>query len=462
MPDVLIDHAETPIPLVLVSEAAFEAMSDEGLKELARGQDFKGQAGRILFATGAEGRLTRVLAGAGKAGADPMAARSLAARLPAGDYILPVAPVGLPAGLFALGGALGPYVFDRYKARPERGRARLVLPEGVDGDAIRREAAACLLAREMVDTPAQDMGPLQIETIAREIAEEGGASIEVTIGDDLLEKNFPAVHAVGRAAASHRQPRLIEIGWNLDRSELPLVALVGKGVVFDSGGLDIKPAAGMRWMKKDMGGSAHALALGRLVMQAKLPVRLVVLVAAIENAISGDAFRPGDIVRTRKGLTVEIGNTDAEGRVILSDALARAGEHQPELTIDFATLTGAARIALGPELPPYYTDDEDLAAEIAAAAADRRDPVWRMPLWRGYREAVESELADLRNDAADWAQAGSVTAALFLQRFAPESGSWVHLDIFAWNNRARPGFPQGGEAQGLRALFEVLKRRYRR
>ncbi len=462
MPDVLIDHAETPIPLVLVSEAAFEAMSDEGLKELARGQDFKGQAGRILFATGAEGRLTRVLAGAGKAGADPMAARSLAARLPAGDYILTDAPEGLDAGLFALGWALGAYVFDRYKARPERGRARLVLPDGVDGAAIRQEAAACLLAREMVDTPAQDMGPLQIETIAREIAEEAGASIEVTVGDDLLEKNFPAVHAVGRAAASHRQPRLIEIGWNLDRSELPLVALVGKGVVFDSGGLDIKPAAGMRWMKKDMGGSAHALALGRLVMQAKLPVRLVVLVAAVENAISGDAFRPGDIVRTRKGLTVEIGNTDAEGRVILSDALARAGEHQPELTIDFATLTGAARIALGPELPPYYTDDEDLAAEIAAAAADRRDPVWRMPLWRGYREAVESELADLRNDAADWAQAGSVTAALFLQRFAPESGSWVHLDIFAWNNRARPGFPQGGEAQGLRALFEVLKRRYRR
>ena len=462
MPDVLIDHAETPIPLVLVSEAAFEAMSDEGLKELARGQDFKGQAGRILFATGAEGRLTRVLAGAGKAGADPMAARSLAARLPAGDYILTDAPEGLDAGLFALGWALGAYVFDRYKARPERGRARLVLPDGVDGAAIRQEAAACLLAREMVDTPAQDMGPLQIETIAREIAEEAGASIEVTVGDDLLEKNFPAVHAVGRAAASHRLPRLIEIGWNLDQTELPLVALVGKGVVFDSGGLDIKPAAGMRWMKKDMGGSAHALALGRLVMQAKLPVRLVVLVAAIENAISGDAFRPGDIVRTRKGLTVEIGNTDAEGRVILSDALARAGEHQPELTIDFATLTGAARIALGPELPPYYTDDEDLAAEIAAAAADRRVPVWRMPLWRGYREAVESELADLRNDAADWAQAGSVTAALFLQRFAPESGSWVHLDIFAWNNRARPGFPQGGEAQGLRALFEVLKRRYRR
>ncbi|WP_296816202.1 M17 family metallopeptidase [Brevundimonas sp.] len=462
MPDVLIDRSDNPVPLVLVSEAAFEALSDEGLKELGRGQDFKGQAGRILFATGEDGRVSRVLAGAGKAGADPMAARSLAARLPAGDYALTDAPQDLDAGLFALAWALGAYVFDRYKARPERGRARLVLPDGVDAEAIRHEAAACLLVREMVDTPAQDMGPLQIETIAREIAEEAGASIEVTVGDDLLEKNFPAVHAVGRAAASHRQPRLIEIGWNLDKTDLPLVALVGKGVVFDSGGLDIKPAAGMRWMKKDMGGSAHALALGRLVMQAKLPVRLVVLVAAVENAISGDAFRPGDIVRTRKGLTVEIGNTDAEGRVILSDALARAGEHQPELTIDFATLTGAARIALGPELPPYYTDDEALAAEIASAAADRRDPVWRMPLWRGYREAVESELADLRNDAADWAQAGSVTAALFLQRFAPESGSWVHLDIFAWNGRARPGHPQGGEAQGLRALFEVLKRRYGR
>lgn len=462
MPDVLIAASETAIPLSLVSEAAFEALTDDGLKELGRGQDFKGQAGRILIDAGPDGRVRRVLAGAGKAGADPMSARSLAARLPAGDYELTDPPEGLDLDLFATGWALGAYLFDRYKVRPERGRARLVVGKGKSIGTVRNVASACLLAREMVDTPAQDMGPLQIETIAREIAQAHGATISVVTGDALLEENYPAVHAVGRAATPERAPRIIEIGWNLDQADLPLVALVGKGVVFDSGGLDIKPPAGMRNMKKDMGGSAHALALGRLVMQAGLKVRLVVLVAAVENAISGDAFRPGDVVRTRKGLSVEIGNTDAEGRVILSDALARAGEHEPDLTIDFATLTGAARIALGPELPPFYTDDEDLAAEITAAATDRRDPVWRMPLWRGYREAVEAEIADLRNDSADWAQAGSVTAALFLQRFAPESGSWCHFDIFAWNSRARPGWPAGGEAQAIRAVFKVLSDRYGR
>lgn len=462
MADVLIAASETAIPLMLVSEAAFEALTDEGLRELGRGQDFKGQAGRVLIDAGPDGRVRRVLAGAGKAGHDPMSARSLAARLPAGDYRLVDPPEGLDLELFAVGWALGAYLFDRYKARPERGRARLAVGEGERVEAVRRVVAACHLAREMVDTPAQDMGPLQIETIAREIAEAHGAEMTVTTGDALLEENYPAIHAVGRAAAADRAPRLIEIGWNLDRTELPLVALVGKGVVFDSGGLDIKPAAGMRHMKKDMGGAAHALALGRLVMQAGLKVRLTVLVAAVENAISGNAFRPGDIVRTRKGLTVEIGNTDAEGRVILSDALARAGEHRPDLTLDFATLTGAARIALGPDLPPFYTDDEDLAAEITAAAADRRDPVWRMPLWRGYREAVEAEIADLRNDSAEWAQAGSVTAALFLQRFAPETGSWCHFDIFAWNGRGRPGWPQGAEAQAIRAVFKVLGDRYGR
>ncbi len=462
MPNVLIAASDKAIPLSLVSEEAFEALTDEGLKELGRGQDFKGQAGRMLIDAGPDGRVRRVLAGAGKSGIDPMSARSLAARLPEGDYILAEAPQGLDAELFATGWMLGAYLFDRYRARPERGRARLVVGEDSVLKAAHEVASACLLAREMVDTPAQDMGPLQIETIAREIAEAHGADISVISGADLLEQNYPAVHAVGRAATAERAPRIIEIGWHLDQTDLPLVALVGKGVVFDSGGLDIKPAAGMRHMKKDMGGSAHALSLGRLVMQAGLKVRLVVLVAAVENAISGDAFRPGDVVRTRKGLTVEIGNTDAEGRVILSDALARAGEHTPDLTIDFATLTGAARIALGPELPPFYTDDEALAGELVAAAADRRDPVWRMPLWAGYRTAVEAEIADLRNDAAEWALAGSVTAALFLQRFAPETGVWCHFDIFAWNNRARPGHPMGGEAQAMRAVFKVLSDRYGR
>ncbi|MFN9250498.1 MAG: leucyl aminopeptidase family protein, partial [Brevundimonas sp.] len=357
---------------------------------------------------------------------------------------------------------LGTYRFDRYRARPDAPAPQLALPASVDGTRVGRLVAATTLAREMVDTPAADMGPLQLETIAREIAEAHGASLTVTSGDALLEANYPSVHAVGRAADPARAPRLIEMGWKLDQTALPIVALVGKGVVFDTGGLDIKPAAGMRNMKKDMGGAAHVLALGRLVMQADLPVRLVVIVAAVENAISGGAFRPGDILATRQGLTIEVGNTDAEGRLILADALTRAGEHRPDLTLDFATLTGAARIALGPELPPLYTDDEALAAGLLAAAAEVDDPLWRMPLWPGYRPALEAEIADLRNDPASWAQAGSVTAALFLQTFAPKTGAWAHLDIFAWNPRGRPGWPEGGEAQGLRAAFRLLETRFPR
>ncbi|MNQ57846.1 Cytosol aminopeptidase [compost metagenome] len=388
-----------------------------------------------------------------------MSVRSLPTRLPAGDWRLDGVEWEA-AQQAALAFVLGGYLFDRYKARPERGRARLVVPAGLDLAETLNIAAAAALAREMVDTPAADMGPLQIETIAREIAQSSGATLTVVTGDALLEENYPAVHAVGRAAAPHRAPRVLEIGWKLDQTDLPLVALVGKGVVFDTGGLDLKPAAGMRNMKKDMGGSAHALALGRLIMQADLPVRLVVLVAAVENAVSADAFRPGDILSSRKGLTIEIGNTDAEGRLILADVLTRAGEHNPDLTLDFATLTGAARMALGPELPPLYTDDEALAEGILGAGRAVGDPLWRMPLWAGYRASLDSEIADLRNDSAAWAQAGSVTAALFLQKFAPTTGSWAHMDIFAWNPRARPGHPEGGEAQALRACYRYLRDRF--
>ncbi|MBA4000359.1 leucyl aminopeptidase family protein [Brevundimonas sp.] len=457
MPDAVIPSAEGhAVPIRLVAEGA--GITDGRVAAWARANGFKGARGELLAVPGDDGSVQTILWGAGEA-FDPMTARALAPRLPAGDYAFEGMQGG-DAALAALAFALGAYRFDRYKPRKDNGAARLVAPDGADLDDLTRIAAAAALAREMVDTPAADMGPLQIETIAREIAEESGAAITVTTGDALLEANYPAVHAVGRAATALRAPRLIEIGWNLDKTDLPLVALVGKGVVFDTGGLDIKPAAGMRNMKKDMGGSAHALALGRLVMQAGLKVRLVVLVAAVENAISADAFRPGDILSTRAGLTVEVGNTDAEGRLVLADALARAGEHQPDLTLDFATLTGAARIALGPELPPVYTDDEPLAADLLEAACRVRDPLWRMPLWPGYRDSLNSEMADLRNDSAAWAQAGSVTAALFLQRFAPKTGVWAHLDIFAWNPRARPGHPEGGEAQALRACFAMLRSRY--
>jgi leucyl aminopeptidase len=313
----------------------------------------------------------------------------------------------------------------------------------------------------MINTPANDMGPLQIETIAREIAEQHKAQIAVVTGDALLAANYPAVHAVGRAADPARSPRMIELSWG--QEGLPLVCIVGKGVVFDTGGLDIKPSAGMRQMKKDMGGAAHALALGRMIMSARLPVRLVVLTPVVENAISGDAMRPGDVLASRKGLSIEVGNTDAEGRLILADALTRACELEPALTIDLATLTGAARVALGPQLPPFYTDDEALAGQIEAAAKAESDPVWRMPLWKGYLDALDSDVAEIKNDPDGWAQAGSVTAALFLQRFAPSGpncGPWVHFDIFAWNPRNRPGHPAGAEAQAIRGLYRMIRDRF--
>ncbi|WP_396594572.1 leucyl aminopeptidase family protein [Brevundimonas sp. R86498] len=435
-----------------------DAALDGAARDWAARLGFKGKPGEVLVVpAGSGGGVDRVLVGTGKT-FDPMSARALSARLPEGLYRLEAEEAD--AGAATLAFLLGRYVFDRYKPGKGRSGVRLVAPQGFDVAEALNIAAACALAREMVDTPPADMGPLQMETIAREIAGAHGAAITVTTGEALLEENYPAVHAVGRAAAPHRAPRVIEIGWNLDRIDRPLIALVGKGVAFDSGGLDIKSAAGMRNMKKDMGGAAHALALGRLVMQAGLDIRLVVLVAAVENAISADAFRPGDVLNSRKGLTIEIGNTDAEGRLILADVLTRAGEHAPDLTLDYATLTGAARVALGPELPPLYTDDEALAADLLAAAHAVRDPLWRMPLWPGYRAAIDSDIADVRNDSAGWAQGGSITAALFLQKFAPATGAWAHLDVFAWNSRGRPGWPEGGEAQGLRAAYAMLKARY--
>ncbi len=454
-PELLISASDSTRPVRLVGSGQ---VLDGSVAAWAEANGFSGKAGQLLLVADKDGTVAEALFGIGD-GLDPFSIRSLAPRLPAGDWRLDGVE-GDAACQAALAFALGGYVFDRYKARPEKAPARLVVAEGVDLDETLNIAAAARLAREMVDTPAQDMGPLQLETIAREIAEEAGASLRVTMGDQLLEDNYPAVHAVGRAATPHRAPRVLEIGWKLEQGELPLVALVGKGVVFDTGGLDLKPAAGMRNMKKDMGGSAHALALGRLIMQADLPVRLVVLVAAVENAVSGDAFRPGDILSTRKGLTVEVGNTDAEGRLILADILTRAGEHQPDLTLDFATLTGAARIALGPQLPPLYTEDDDLAEGLVTAGQAVGDPLWRMPLWSGYAPALDSEIADVRNDSAAWAQAGSVTAALFLQKFAPTTGTWAHMDIFAWNPRARPGYPEGAECQAIRACYDYLKSRF--
>ncbi len=464
--DVLISAAEavgTPIPIHLTAEGDLDAaLATAGslARGLAESAGFKGKAGQLLLIPDGEGRTRKVLAGLGQAGADPMALRALPAKLAAGDYALAASPYGIEA--VALAFALGGYRFDRYKQEHGQPRPRLMVSDAAVLAEVRRIAQATALARDMVNTPANDMGPLQIETIAREIAQAHGATITVVTGDALLEANYPAIHAVGRAAVPHRAPRMIEIRWTGSRASeaAPLIVLVGKGVVFDTGGLDIKPSAGMRWMKKDMGGAAHALALARLVMGADLAVRLAVLVPAVENAIAGDAMRPGDVLNSRLGLTIEVGNTDAEGRLILADALARAAELEPALTIDLATLTGAARVALGPEVIPFYTTDDVLAAETTKAADALCDPLWRMPLWAGYEPSLDSDIADLKNDPDGWAQAGSVTAALFLQRFAPKSGAWMHLDIYAWSSRGRPGWPAGAEAQAIRALYAVLKARY--
>ena len=454
------DGAPTPIHCLYESElAAFVEARPSFVKGFVALEDFKAKAGQVLVLPTPQGAVDRVLLGLGEKGkADAMLFRALPGKLPGGDYRLSATPDGLDAAQIALAFALGAYKFDRYRPRTGDEPRRLVADEGVDLDEVHAIAHACALARDMVNTPANDMGPLQIETIAREIAERFGATLDVVTGDDLLDQNYPAVHAVGRAAVPARAPRMLEITWG-DPAH-PRVALIGKGVVFDTGGLDIKPSGGMRLMKKDMGGAAHALALARMVMAAGLPVALSVLVPVVENAIAGDAMRPGDVLATRAGLTVEVGNTDAEGRLILADALTRAGELEPVLTIDMATLTGAARVALGPQLIPFYTPDDDLALEIEEGAREASDPVWRMPLWDGYREAVESDIADLKNDPDAWAQAGSMTAALFLQRFAPATGSWVHFDIFAWNPKARPGFASGGEAQVIRGLYGMLKSRF--
>jgi leucyl aminopeptidase len=460
MSEVVVDHAEGAIPVHAIFDKDLDGFLEGRrafLKAFAKLSEFKAKAGQVLVAPDTEGGVDRVLFGLGSPdAADVMTFRALAAKLPPGDYRIASAPPGFAPDQIALAFALGSYRFDRYKKKGEA-RPRLVAADGVDVVEVQSVAHACALARDMVNTPPNDLGPLQIETIAREIAEQYRATITVITGDGLLEANYPAVHAVGRAAVAERAPRMIEIAWG--EAGKPLVALVGKGVVFDTGGLDIKPSAGMRLMKKDMGGAAHVLALARMIMAARLPVRLAVLIPAVENAISGDAMRPGDVLSSRKGLSIEVGNTDAEGRLILADALTRAAELEPALTLDLATLTGAARAALGPQLPPFYTDDEGLAGEIETAMRAVSDPMWRMPLWKGYVDALDSDVADIKNDPDGWAQAGSVTAALFLQRFAPP-GPWAHFDIFAWNPRGRPGWPSGGEVQAVRALYRMIRDRF--
>lgn len=426
----------------------------DDIPPFAAASGFTAGVGEMCLLPSGDGSVSGALVGLGS-GLDPWALSDLPLSLPAGVWSLDGVRDPDDAVQSCLAWALGAYRFDRYRRQEERVPARMVWPAGVDHAAVGRWVGAIEWVRDLVNTPAEDMGPSELEDAARGLAQRYGASLEVIVGEALSGRNYPAIYMVGRA--SPRAPRLIDIRWG-DPSA-PRLTLVGKGVCFDTGGLDLKPSSGMRLMKKDMGGAAHALALASLVMDARLPVRLRVLVPAVDNAVAGNAMRPGDILRTRKGLTVEISNTDAEGRLILADALAEGDSEKPDLMIDFATLTGAARVALGPELPALFSNQDTLAADLVAAGQREQDPLWHMPLWDGYRAMVESRIADLDN-APEGGMAGAITAALFLQAFVSNSTPWAHIDLFSWNQKARPGRPVGGEAMTLKAIFSVLQDRF--
>lgn len=454
MPDCFAPLSAPSLPVwcVRAGEGAPSALP-ESARAFVTAAGFKGETGKLLLLPAADGALFGAVFGVARPeSADPFALGALATLLPPGNWRLE-GEMGDPR-LAALAFALGTYRFSRYRTAPTRG-VRLVVPEGVDEAAVTRAAEAISLTRDLVNTPTNDLGPAELEDAARTLAARHGARFRSIVGDALLTENFPLIHAVGRAA--DRAPRLLEI--IAGDPDAPKVTLVGKGVCFDTGGLDLKPSAAMLLMKKDMGGAANALGLAHLLLARGAKVRLKVLIPAVENSVSGAAFRPGDIITSRKGLSVEIGNTDAEGRLVLADALALADEDAPDVLIDFATLTGAARVALGPQLPAAFTDDDAFAAELAAAATREADPLWRLPLWRPYAAMLDSKIADT-NNVSSGAFAGAITAALFLDKFVSAAKTWLHLDLFAWNPSARPGRPEGGEAQTIRALDALLAARY--
>jgi leucyl aminopeptidase len=450
---LLADDGGPATPVTLVTAAGFEDWlreQSERTRALVAAQGFKGAAESLLILPGDAPGDWSVVAGVA-AEMTPWSLAGAAAKLPAGRYRTTGA-IG-PAGL---GWLLAQHRFTRYKkADGDIGPRVLLSSEPAAITETVRLAEATALVRDLVDTPAADMGPAELTEAVSEVAKAFGASVKVTKGEALLDDNFPAVHAVGRAAS--RPPRLIDMAWG-DPAH-PKLTLIGKGITFDTGGLNLKTGGGMAAMKKDMGGAAHALALARLVMQTGLPVRLRLIIPAAENSVSGDAMRPGDILASRAGKTIEVTNTDAEGRLVLCDALALAGEDPPALIIDFATLTGAARVALGPQLPAFFANDKALAADFEAGAKASGDPLWRLPLWPGYRDMLKSNVADMVN-SAEGGMAGAITAALFLEAFVPAGTPWAHFDTFAWTPSPKPGRPKGGEALGLRASWEVVKARF--
>jgi leucyl aminopeptidase len=450
--------AVSAIPISFATKATWDAICAElpaQARQFALAHGFAAKPGACLALPSADGQIAQVVFGLeennGKS-LDLFRPGLLPGLLPPGVYRFANTPHDTRLAVLAF--ALGSYRFSRYR-KSDASDVRLVLPDGIDAADITRIADAAALARDLINTPANDMGPEQLALAAQHLANRFGANFNCIVGDDLTRQNFPLIHAVGMA--SSRAPRLIDLTWG-DPAH-PKVTLVGKGVCFDSGGLDLKPSSGMLIMKKDMGGAANVLALAQMVMDAKLKLRLRVLVPAVENAVAGNAFRPLDIFTSRKGLTVEIGNTDAEGRLILADALALADEEKPDLLVDLGTLTGAARVALGPDLPPFYTNDERLAQEVAACANQENDPLWRLPLWPAYDAWLDSKVANITN-APSGTLAGSITCALFLQRFVEHAKSWLHVDIYGWTPSAKPARPEGGECQAARAIYKLLGDRY--
>ncbi len=454
-PSPFAAKAGKTLPIFAVTPAHIETGTiDPVALDWAHKSGYKADAGSLLLIPTSDGHLGGALFGLGRNPSEsPFLTGKLARSLPAGEWHIETAP--LTANRLSLGFGLGSYRFDRYKAEKPAGPT-LLIPQDADATDIKRQLAGVFLARDLINTPTNDMGPAQLEAAFRALAAHYGAETSVITGAELLERNFPLVHTVGRASAD--APRLLELRWG--KKGHKRITLVDKGVCFDTGGLDIKPAASMLLMKKDMGGAANVMGLALMIMDAKLKVDLRVIIPVVENSISANAFRPGDIYRSRKGLTVQIDNTDAEGRLILADALAYADEEENDLLVDMATLTGAARVALGPDLPPFFTDDDPLAEDLHEASLETDDPMWRMPLYMGYDKDVSARIADLTNAPAG-GMAGSITAALFLKRFVTRTKSWVHFDIFGWAQAERPHSPVGGEAQAIRALYHHIRRSLR-
>ncbi len=449
------DSADT-VPITVLSKKGYAewlAGQEPRIGAWLESTGFEAKAGQTSLIPSSDGALAAVLVGE-DAAAGLWGLAGLPKSLPPGAYRLTDADDPERATKAALAWALGCYRFERYR-KAGRAPASLAWPEAADRDAVAGAASATGLVRDLVNTPAEDMGPEQLAAAAEQLAGEFDAHITVLTGDALLANNYPTIHAVGRG--SSRAPRLIDINWG--PADAPRVTVVGKGVCFDSGGMDLKPSSNMLLMKKDMGGSAHALGLARMIMMAGLPVRLRVLIPAVENMVSGNSFKPMDVIRTRKGTTVEIGNTDAEGRLVMCDALAEAVDQEPALMVDFATLTGAARVALGPDLPAMFCNDDATADSLVAAAARVEDPLWRMPLWQPYAKNIRSAVADV-NNVSDGPFGGAITAALFLEKFVPSTIPWIHLDVFAWNPTVRPGRPKGGEAMSMRAVFAMIEERF--